>query len=158
VPVLGIRDATALWAGGAQTCVRRRNDDAPWCFGNWGAHHRSGKPTGPHPSLVAARVSSLAGFATLALGSPQQCVLDGFGGLHCEGWNDRGALGTNELVATYYTPLGEGVTAVSAGSSNTCAVRAGRVLCWGANEDAVLGLGEWPRDDGEATVRFAVLP
>jgi hypothetical protein len=59
--------------------------------------------------------------------APRTSVLSIAQALRCQGWNDRGALGTNQLEATHHSPIGAGVTAGSVGSSNTCAC--GRGAC-----------------------------
>jgi alpha-tubulin suppressor-like RCC1 family protein len=120
--------------------VQRRGDAAPWCFGNF---HWDQYVEGPHGSLLPARVPSLADSTELALGTVHQCGIDGAGALRCEGDNAHGSLGTNAFGATESAPLRDGVSALSAGPMHACAVRAGRVLCWGANDAAELGLGLW---------------
>jgi alpha-tubulin suppressor-like RCC1 family protein len=154
VPVLGIADATALWADHHQTCLLRRDDPAPWCFGNL-AHDG---PIGPNASLTPVRVTSLAGSDRLALGLAHLCGIDAQGAVHCEGKSAGALLGTNELGVTRHTPIRDGVTMLSASAAHTCALRRGRVLCWGANDTGELGNGQLLRADQEATVRFTETP
>lgn len=89
--------------------------------------------------------------AQITAGGSHTCVLTESGDVICWGNNSNGQLGyghiqpvgDNEPPAVYGTlPLVEPATAISAGSTHTCAVLdSGRVTCWGDNPDGRLGLG-----------------
>ena len=96
---------------------------------------------------TAVEVSGLtSGVAAVAAGGNHTCAVTTAGGLKCWGYNNRGQLGdaTNAGRATPVDVAGltDGVVAVSAGGSHTCAIAAlDRLECWGRNFSGQLGDG-----------------
>lgn len=73
----------------------------------------------------------------VSAGGSHTCVLTVAGGVICFGWNGDGQLGDGTTTSTgtgiYALGLWNGVQAIAAGDSHTCALAdAGTVKCWGA--------------------------
>ncbi|MFM2183710.1 MAG: hypothetical protein RJB61_2004, partial [Actinomycetota bacterium] len=82
-----------------------------------------------------------AAVSAVAVGDYHSCVLTTAGAVQCWGRNDVGQLGVvpgpDSAVPVDIAGLSEGVVAISAAGSLTCALRADRtVTCWGANDVA----------------------
>jgi alpha-tubulin suppressor-like RCC1 family protein len=117
-------------------------------LGDGNANDYSGVSSAIWPSGVPAPTQLVSGLG-------HNCALAG-GAVYCWGYNGVGATGlpsagTNDLLslptrATSFETAGEAITAIAAGGSNTCVVRAGKVYCVGANESGQLGTAS--SDDG----------
>jgi alpha-tubulin suppressor-like RCC1 family protein len=82
----------------------------------------------------------------VAVGFGFACGIDEAGGAMCWGKNAFGTLGngttTDSALPVQVTGLTSGVTAISAGAVNACALLAGgSVVCWGNNGSGQLGNG-----------------
>ena len=92
-------------------------------------------------------VSNLTGVVSVAVGHYHACALLAMGGVECWGFNAGGELGIGTTTGPSQCSQGDpcspipvavsglvGVTAISAGASDTCALLAdGTVECWGGN-------------------------
>jgi alpha-tubulin suppressor-like RCC1 family protein len=93
----------------------------------------------------------LTGYLTqrLSQGNSQHACLIHQGLASCWGDNTAGQLGLNTTGGVFTTPsvdvtnLGGGVTAVATGLRHTCAIKGGRLFCWGANLNGQLGNGTY---------------
>lgn len=84
----------------------------------------------PTPALIVG-----SGVSSVSLGVNHTCYQTTGGSLRCFGLGTQGQLGDGQATntATPVTPvnMSSGVTAFSAGGSNTCAVKTGAAYCWG---------------------------
>ncbi|HQR18044.1 MAG TPA: DUF4214 domain-containing protein [Gemmatimonadales bacterium] len=82
---------------------------------------------------------------SIAAGSVHACALGPAGDVRCWGDNSQGQLGDGTLwsrtVPTAAAWLDQGVTALAAGYSHTCALLSGGVKCWGENSQGAVGDG-----------------
>jgi alpha-tubulin suppressor-like RCC1 family protein len=150
--ISGVSGAVAITAGAYHSCALLSNGSAD-C---WGYNHDG--ETGPSPSpfntlaISARQVDAATGAGTqgtTAQGGYHTCaVLTAGGTVRCWGYNGHGELGNGSEsgpqpvgTATAVIGLTSPVTLVAAGGYHTCAIMAGSVLCWGADESAQLGRG-----------------
>ncbi len=139
--------ARQVAAGGRHTCVVRRDRHVS-CWGeNWGGQLGCAPDfeDGPHV-WFPTEVEGLADVSELALGSDHTCARKRDGTVWCWGMNGHKQLGTDEVEAAEHVPGRveglQGVVALAAGTSHTCAIEATqRLLCWGANGYGQLGTG-----------------
>jgi alpha-tubulin suppressor-like RCC1 family protein len=123
VDVTGLANAAAVAIGGMRTCALTAAGGVK-CWGDG--------VTAP------ADVAGLgSGIAAVSVGPEHACALTTAGGVKCWGANGVGQLGdgtTSDRAAPVdVSGLASGVTAIAAGSANTCALTtAGGVKCWGS--------------------------
>ena len=149
-PVAGIAGATAVSAGAYHSCALLSGGGVT-CWG-YNRDGETGTTTNVFNSvpISAVQIDSAAGSGVNGLsnfGGYHNCAVQTGGAVSCWGYNGFGQLanGTN----TNPTPLGTPVTAsltgsasaVASGGYHTCAIVAGAVRCWGANDNAELGRG-----------------
>jgi alpha-tubulin suppressor-like RCC1 family protein/pimeloyl-ACP methyl ester carboxylesterase len=96
--------------------------------------------------IGTVRANPLSNIVALATGDSHSCALSGSGGVKCWGAGYGGQLGNGEadhsLVPVDVIGLTNGVTAIAAGGSHTCALTvSGGVKCWGNNSSGELGDG-----------------
>jgi alpha-tubulin suppressor-like RCC1 family protein len=132
----GWEHSCALLSGGAVKC--------------WGGNNQGQVGDGTSFNRwVPTAVSGLeSGVASLAVGISHACAVTSGGGLWCWGMNAEAQLGdgttTNRNAPTAVAGLASGVATASGGSQHTCAVTTdGAGLCWGWNDNGMLGDGMW---------------
>lgn len=138
--------AAAVAAGESHTCVRTRANGAK-CWG-WNYHGQLGDGTTAQrttPVDVTGLTSDVAG---LTAGDFHTCAVVATGGPHVQCWgaNYDGELGdgstTNRSTPSDVVGLGMAAIGVGGGRGHTCAfTTAGRVVCWGRNDEGQLGDG-----------------
>ncbi len=126
--------AASLTAGERHACALRP-DGGVACWGAQGAPLQGG--AAPPGTSVPAIVPGLApGVRSIAAGAYHTCALLTTGGVRCWGSNEAGEIGDGTGAAralpTDVVGLSQGVRAIGAGLSSSCAL-AGRdeLLCWG---------------------------
>lgn len=91
---------------------------------------------GRHNGFLSLRVVSFANTATdISVGTNHTCAVAA-GGVQCWGDSTSGQLGVGEAIKSSITPVqtirvGSGVSQISNGDRNSCAVIEGGVQCWG---------------------------
>lgn len=143
VTVLGISDATSVFAGGSHVCAFRLGGTVS-C---WGANScRQLGDGSTHSSIVPVDVDFPGVAVQVTAGDNHSCLLDDTGTVFCWGANSRGQLGDGTSVdaSSPVMTLVEltDVVAIEAGDKHTCvATAAGEAYCWGFNEEGQLGDG-----------------
>jgi alpha-tubulin suppressor-like RCC1 family protein len=147
VNVVGLSGGVAaVVAGEGHTCVRTRTNGAQcWGWNLWG-QLGDGTTTGRMtPTDVVGLTSGVAGIST---GDHHTCAVVVAAGprVRCWGANTSGQVGdgttTNRSTPTDVVGLGTAGIGVAAGRFHTCAfTSAGRVACWGGNDEGALGDG-----------------
>jgi alpha-tubulin suppressor-like RCC1 family protein/putative cell wall-binding protein len=101
-------------------------------------------------TVTTSAGTALSGVTQIVAGGEHACALLVGGTAHCWGWNDFGQLGddtntSSSVPVTVTTSAGtalSGITHISAGSSQNCAVLDdGTARCWGSNGSGRLGDG-----------------
>ena len=143
----------AVSAGGSHSCALKTDGDIA-CWGD--------NTTGQLGRGIENPEGATSGVLEVAVGGSGQfynsftCTLNTSGGVKCWGVNDIGQLGdfttSDRAEPDYVYLLEEGVTAISAGESHTCALTtSGGIKCWGDNAAGQLG-------DGKASGKFSNKP
>jgi alpha-tubulin suppressor-like RCC1 family protein len=115
------------------------------CWGN-NQYGQLGDGTTVSYSKMPVNVVGLAsGVTVIDAGIYHTCALVAGGGAKCWGWNDYGQLGdgtsTSKNTPVVVSGLISGVTGITAGERQTCAVVAGAAKCWGGNAQGQVGNG-----------------
>ncbi len=143
VAVSGIFSAVAIEAGGQHTCAVL-SDGTVRC---WGGGFLGQLGTGATAdSLVPVGVSGISTAVSVAADFYHTCAVLSDSTVRCWGWNGSGQLGSGNTTIGPFVPVTvnglTSATAVSAGTSHTCArISDGSVKCWGANSNGALGTG-----------------
>jgi len=163
VPVHGITAATAVSAGGSQTCALLRGGSVSCWGANGYGQLGEGSSFGPQScggeacSTDPVAVGGIAGATQLAAGADHACALLAAGTVSCWGYNFAGELGVGTSSGPQLCGRGggggwcstkptaaagvSGAVALSAGGDHTCALQAGGTLaCWGYNTYGQLAL------------------
>ena len=144
--VPGAAGAKALVAGLHHTCALMP-DATIRCWGHNGLGQLgNGSLTN---AFTPTTVNSLSSVVALSANGFNTCAVSSGGGVSCWGTNDSGQIGTGirspnfpYVVPTPTAVRGvAGATAVSVGGGHSCALRSGKVSCWGDNSLGQLGRG-----------------
>jgi alpha-tubulin suppressor-like RCC1 family protein len=140
----------AVIAGGTHTCALLTSSGVQcWGYNKYGELGNGSTANSNTPvdvSGLASGVSAVSTSGAVYTYSAHTCGLLTGGGMRCWGTNWYGALGdgttTNRSIPVEVIGLEEGVAAISAGSSHTCALLSGGGMkCWGENWTGALGDG-----------------
>jgi alpha-tubulin suppressor-like RCC1 family protein len=114
----------------------------------WGDGTRGQLGNGGASSTTPVNVTGLtSGVVAIAAGGTHSCALTAIGGVKCWGASSDGAIGDGTLLQRNtpvdVTGLASGVSAISSGQSNVCAIMtaSGGVKCWGLNNSSQVGDG-----------------
>ncbi len=141
----GATDWKSLAAGGYHTCAIRVGRIACWGWDRYGelGDGSAADAGDPRPSFIQ---SGATDWTSVTAGAFHSCGLR-VGRIACWGYDGQGQLGDGSAAAGADASPGliaSGATdwkSVSAGSSHTCATRAGRIACWGYDRYGQLGDG-----------------
>ena len=141
MPVQALTGAKALSLGLSHSCAVTRAGGVA-CWGN-NAFGQLGDGTRTNRSAPVA-VAGLSDIIGVAAGGYHTCALTSGGKVLCWGRNDHGQLGLGNIseavITPTATPLAEGVAALAAGTSHSCALTIeGAVKCWGDNSTGAIG-------------------
>ena len=142
-----LRGANRVSAGGAHTCGLMASG-AVLCWGDNSAG-QLGDGTRAMRATPVGVVGLTSGIKAVSAGSEHTCALTVAGGAKCWGLDYDGQLGdgSGAFGVVRLTPVGvvglaQGVEAIAAGASHSCAVTSARgVKCWGRNDHGQLGDG-----------------
>ncbi len=139
---------TGIAAGQVHTCAALAASGAR-C---WGSNYygQLGDLT-TKSSAVPVTVTMTGTVTAVAVGQVHSCALLSTGGIRCWGYNNYGQIGVGSYASGPLGPtdvwiLSSGVTSISAGGLQSCAIANGGAYCWGSNSHGELG-------DGSMTAR-----
>lgn len=133
----GITDATRIWTGPGADCAERASGGV-WC------RLTDPLPASVHPLALALgadpsrrdfqHVPVLDGAVQIVPDGTTLCARSASGAVDCWGDPSEGRLGANDL-RTHTQPVADGAVSIGVGEA-VCAVRAGRLICWGRRDVA----------------------
>jgi alpha-tubulin suppressor-like RCC1 family protein len=136
----------AVAAGESHTCALT-DAGAVQCWGK-NDYGQLGDGSSVDYSLMPVTVTGMSsGVKAIAAGLGHSCAVTSGGTAKCWGSNLYGELGMGTSGSGMHTPttvagLTSGATSVAAGANLSCGTTsAGRVLCWGRNDDGQVGNG-----------------
>ncbi|MBC7710727.1 MAG: Ig-like domain repeat protein [Rhizobacter sp.] len=135
-PVAGMSTGTQYVAAGSNHTCAINAGGGVRCWGNnYNGQVGDGSTTSRYSPVDVSGIAT--GAVAVAAGNSHSCALLAGGAVKCWGFNGSGQLGTgdttDQLLPTAVSGLAGPVVAISAGSSQTCALLAnGALQCWGA--------------------------
>lgn len=149
VTVVGLADATQVAAGAQHTCALRATG-AVVCWGE-NLNYQLGDGVGSTMrTSTPVPVVGITDAVQLAAGGDHTCVVHAGGAASCwggDGWGELGRNGTSPSgtpVPTAVVGVDDAVR-IAAGEHHTCVLRAaGRLSCFGRDDDGQLGNGDPP--------------
>ena len=148
--VAGVTGATTVTAGTDFACAL--TGGAAKCWGDNTSYQlgNGGSTSTATPTTVSGGGS---GVTAIAAGNTYACAVFSGGAPKCWGYAQYGALGNGQMNADASTPqpvqgLTSGVTAISAGFQQTCAVTSSGIECWGWDPHGDLGTGPPASESG----------
>lgn len=138
----------SLCTGDNHACALRKDSEDPfgslWC---WGSNYSGQLGLGDATKREVPTRVGTKNWLAIACGYHHTCGIQSDNSLWCWGANDEGQLGLGNIAPGNTIPASVdnaiSWTAISAGTSFTCALDAGSKLwCWGGNERGELGRGD----------------
>jgi alpha-tubulin suppressor-like RCC1 family protein len=131
----------------AHTCAVKTNGSL-YCWGlndNGQVGDNTSTQRNSPVQVITAPNTPIADVIQVSGGWKHTCAIKVGGALFCWGYNGNGMVGDNSVssrwMPTAVVGMSSGVTDVSAGYYNTCAVKNGAAWCWGYNGNGQLGDG-----------------
>ena len=132
--------AVRVSAGTYHTCAITTGGVKCWGFNAYGQLGNNTTVTSGSPVVVSGLS---AGVSSIATGYAHSCAVTAAGAAVCWGYNTYGQIGdntsANRTVPTTVSGLSAGVTAVTSGNGQSCALTAAGPMCWGRNDGGQLG-------------------
>ena len=143
--VRGLSDAKAIAVGADHSCALRRSGTVV-CWGDnrmGQVGNGSGAAELEQPVRLPEAVRGLSGVVELSAGRSHTCARIQGGKIWCWGSNKNQQLGSGTLSDVWTTPVPtrgvQGLTGISAGHENSCALLRGQAYCWGDVKAGLLG-------------------
>jgi alpha-tubulin suppressor-like RCC1 family protein len=136
---------TQISAASFFTCALS-STGAAYCWGIGSNGDLGNNSTSQSLVAVAVSTSGVLSAVTLAQvsggGGQFACAVDTFGAAYCWGTNTSGQAGNADTAVSFLVPVPVAPsqpTTLSAGTTHSCEIRAGKAFCWGDNSQGELG-------------------
>jgi alpha-tubulin suppressor-like RCC1 family protein len=146
VTVIGLTNATAVYAGDSTTCAIL-TDHSARCWGsNW--RGQMGNGTGANTYSTPTAVPALVNVKSFSMGNEHTCALFLDRSVKCTGSNSEGQVGNGTSVQSllFVQAVGlqgnvESISSAPSTAGNCAVLTGGAVKCWGYNNSGLLGTG-----------------